>query len=46
MEWLKSFINREVKAKDILGQQPFLVMNVDILTNLNLKNLRKYEKVC
>lgn len=31
-----------VKAKNLLGNNPFVVMNVDILTNLNLTNLMDY----
>ncbi len=32
-----------VKAKDLLGNQPFLVMNVDILTDLNISELMKFH---
>ncbi len=32
-----------VKAKDLLGNQPFLVMNVDILTDLNLSELMRFH---
>jgi len=32
-----------VKAKDLLGNEPFLVMNVDILTNLNISDLMKFH---
>lgn len=32
-----------VKAKDLLGNEPFLVMNVDILTDLNITELMKFH---
>ena len=32
-----------VKAKDLLGSEPFLVMNVDILTDLNISELMKFH---
>ena len=32
-----------VKAKDLLGNEPFLVMNVDILTDLNISELIKFH---
>ena len=32
-----------VKAKELLGNQPFLVMNVDILTDLNISELMKFH---
>jgi len=32
-----------VKAKELLGNQPFLVMNVDILTDLNLSGLMNFH---
>lgn len=32
-----------VKAKELLGDAPFLVMNVDILTNLNISELMKFH---
>jgi len=32
-----------VKAKDLLGNEPFLVMNVDILTDLNISELMKFH---
>lgn len=32
-----------VKAKDLLGNQPFLVMNVDILTDLNIPELINFH---
>src|SRR5690606_435852 len=32
-----------VKAKDLLGDQPFLVMNVDILTDLNVSELINFH---
>ncbi len=32
-----------VKAKELLGNQPFLVMNVDILTDLNLSELMRFH---
>lgn len=33
-----------VKAKELLGDQPFLVMNVDILTDLNISELIKFHR--
>ena len=32
-----------VKAKDLLRNEPFLVMNVDILTDLNISDLMKFH---
>src|SRR5690606_35683312 len=32
-----------VKAKDLLGNEPFLVMNVDILADLNISELRNFH---
>ncbi len=32
-----------VKAKDLLGNEPFLVMNVDILTDLNISKLMEFH---
>src|SRR5690606_22424215 len=32
-----------VKAKDLLGNEPFLVMNVDILADLNISELMKFH---
>ncbi len=32
-----------VKAKDLIGNEPFLVMNVDILTDLNISDLIQFH---